>query len=205
VAKRDDRNLKARLRRHIIALQSGGRYARRQASVDVASELLPILKRQALSLQRSAGLSAYGPEIADDAVSHAYIQFLRKIGTFKEPYDILAWFYVALRHSLLDERKRRNRVLYSDLQFLFDSETHDYTTVLSVAHQLREAIKQLNPDHRILIYLHYWKELSVRDIAKMRNVQHQAITSSLQRARAKLYVMLTARGITNGWADTRTS
>lgn len=193
-------------RQQVIDLQKGRPHKREKIFASLMRELLPILRRIAFRQQQRLGLGAYGPEIAEDAVSEACLKFLQKLGTFREPYEIVTWFYLVISNLLRDERKRRNRVITTEEDYLLDQRSHDNSEILSGAGELRQIIGFLSKEQRLVVYLHYWEEMSARQIAERHGISHQAVAQQLERARKRMKALLVVGGTKDArWADTRTS
>ena len=48
------------------------------------------------------------------------------------------------------------------------------------------AVRELPPKYRQIVYLHYYEEYSIRDIAEMMKLSETAVKTRLLRARQKL-------------------
>jgi DNA-directed RNA polymerase specialized sigma subunit, sigma24 homolog len=51
---------------------------------------------------------------------------------------------------------------------------------------LKKALRQLDAEHRIVVVLFYYEDLSVKNIAKMLELPQGTVKSRLSRAREKL-------------------
>lgn len=193
-------------RQQVIDLQKGRPHKREKIFASLMRELLPILRRIALRQQQNLGLGAYGPEIAEDAVSEACVKFLQRLDTFREPYDVVSWFYLVISNLLHDERKRRNRVVTTEEDYLLNQKWHDTSEILSGAGEVRQIVRFLSPEQRLVVYLYYWEEMSARQIAERHGISHQAVAQQLERARKRIKILLVVGGTKDArWADTRTS
>lgn len=193
-------------RKQVIDLQKGNPAKRKKILASLARELLPILYRIAALQQRRTWLGAYDPDIAQEAVSQAYVKFLARLDAFQEPYDIVAWFRLVMLNCLRDEQQRRYRVTYTDVNSLLEGVSCDSSELLSLAPEVRELVKKLPPEQKKAIYLHFWRGFTVGEIAEMCGTGHQAITNRITRAKAKLKLALEAKKIdVERWADTHTS
>ena len=58
------------------------------------------------------------------------------------------------------------------------------------ANSVSEALMQLSPKHRVVIYLHYYEGYSTGEVGKLLKISQSAVTTRLSRARRELKTML---------------
>jgi len=61
--------------------------------------------------------------------------------------------------------------------------------------ELYEYVKDLKPKYRTIIYLYYYEEYSVKEIAAILKIRETTVTTQLSRARGHLKSILIAEGV----------
>ncbi|MBV9291619.1 MAG: RNA polymerase sigma factor [Frankiales bacterium] len=124
-----------------------------------------------------------GTEI-DDATQDVQLRLLEQPAASID--NLGAWACVVAARLAVD-RHRRASTRLAMVHRLRSSRTvaHDEPD-LALAHSVRSAVSQLEPDLRAVIVLRYYADLSVADIARMLDVPEGTIKSRLHRAAAVL-------------------
>jgi len=155
--------------------------------------------------QRRAFLAALGflrnPEDAREASQEAFARAFRAIHTFDTTRPFYPWYYRILKNLCLDRIKRRKRTPYpvDDIERAPAPESASLfgrspeASVITHAQQLRvqAAIETLTVDHREIIYMRHYQDLSYDEMAQMLHVPVGTIMSRLYRARRALRERLT--------------
>lgn len=135
------------------------------------------------------------PEDAEDMAQEVLIKIYEKLDTLQTPETFLSWANTIAARLCLNERQRNPK----DLQFMEDEEGHsvldnledmDQQNVPDAAidnEETRRMIVALVDDlpeaQRTTIYLYYYDELSVKEIADIVGVSENTIKSRLNYAR----------------------
>jgi len=157
----------------------------REAFASVAFSLNPRLYGVAQRILRDA-------EAAGDAVQEALVRIWRDLPSLREPERIEAWSYRLLVRACHDElRKRRGRPPV--LPLLPDDGAVDQS-IGSVADrdQLERAFRNLSSGHRAAVVLHYYRDLSLREIADVLGVPIGTVRSRLHYARRSIRAAIEA-------------
>jgi RNA polymerase sigma-70 factor (ECF subfamily) len=94
--------------------------------------------------------------------------------------------------NLLRERRRANAISLDDFGEAEVSLTVEDQTLKQIEYEvLHQALDQLPPEYRDVLYLMYFEELSVKEIVKRINCSESAVKKRLERARQALGVILT--------------
>ena len=121
-----------------------------------------------------------------DAIQEMTYRCLKKIHTVKDPEYLQTWLIRILINICLDMRKKQSRF-----------ELTDYIEIVSEQAQpleLAEVIAELPIEQQELIYLRYFKDLKMKDIAQIQQVSEGTIKSRLHHALRKLRGILIERG-----------
>jgi RNA polymerase sigma-70 factor, ECF subfamily len=136
-------------------------------------------------------------DAAGDALQVALVRIWRDLPALREPERLDAWAYRILVHACHDElRRRRGRPPV--LQLLPDDAAVDHS-IVSVADrdQLEHAFRDLSTDHRAVVVLHYYRDLTLAEIADVLRIPIGTVRSRLHYARRSLRAAIEA--------DTRSS
>lgn len=117
---------------------------------------------------------------AEDVLQETFLRYLRCQPEFETPEKLRAWLMTVtanLSRDLL--RKRRRQAPLTEAETIAAPETEpDY--------DVRRAILALPVSYRGVVYLYYYEQYSVRQIAQMLHLSETAVRSRLHRARRQL-------------------
>ena len=142
---------------------------------------------------------------AEDIVSDSFMEAIEHIGDLKNNAFFSTWLHSIAKNKVFtmkQKEKRYARVDYStgdgdeqndglDLAYAEAAEYHgdtvmlpeDYAASEEIKQILADAINSLNPDQRDAIYLFYYKNRSVSEIARQTGVNENTVKSRLSLAR----------------------
>ena len=146
-----------------------------------AAELGPSLFRLAVSFCGSR-------EDAEDAVQEVFLKYLRSGKRFSDPDELRRYLTTATanqcRDLLKSAARRRNRGLEETDRPAASQEDPDARL------DVRQALLRLPPRYRGVVYLFYYEDCSVREIADRLSLSETAVRTRLDRARKQLRVLL---------------
>ena len=125
---------------------------------------------------------------AEDIVQAVYLRLMTRQPRFKSPEHERAWLIRTAINLCLDYHKsasRRTSVPLND--DIAAAQPEENAEVL-------EAVWRLPERDRYIVYLYYYEELPVKEIAALLDEQTGTITSRLSRARKKLKLLLKGDG-----------
>ena len=123
-------------------------------------------------------------DLADDVTAEAFARLLANYESVREPQ---AWLYRTGYRLLVDEYRRQRR--------LGDGEREAAAEVATeLDPELIAALSRLDPKVRLCVFLHYFADLSVGEIAHLTGSTRTAVKVRLHRARTQLRVALTEVG-----------
>ncbi len=160
----------------------------RAAFTQLYAALLPKMQRYA------AGLLAGDHGLAADAVDEAFMAIWRSAASYKGSGSAEGWIRHIVRNKVIDMlRKQRERPLASDdavrqLEAVADeadtpaqaAEKND------AAHELKAALERLTPEHREVVWLCYYEEMPLAEIAVQVGCPENTVKTRLFHARKQL-------------------
>lgn len=127
---------------------------------------------------------------ARDVVQEVFIKAMREPRFYDEEFKIQAWLYRVTRNlcfNLVRDRRRRDTLLQAGpklggsttdpLEAVFDGERQD---------EILGAVDSLSEDHREILLLRYYEDLSYQEIADRLQIKLGTVMSRLSRARDRL-------------------
>jgi RNA polymerase sigma-70 factor (ECF subfamily) len=143
---------------------------------------------------------SFGRQDAEDVAQASLQAAIKAIGTFSGNGLFRAWLFgIAVRQAAMFYRssKARKRGAHLLVPFKdFDKHEDDAKTPAEVSADndraaiLHEAINELPEADRDLVHLHFFGELTFREIAEARNLNAKTVCTRLTRSKEKLLVTL---------------
>jgi RNA polymerase sigma-70 factor (ECF subfamily) len=152
-----------------------------------------------LLLRYATGLLAGDREAAADVVDEAFIDIWHQAGRFSGSGSAQGWLRRIVRNKSVDWiRKQRVRPLATGEQMSIFESTADSADNPEVAAQkksdaneLRAALDRLSMDHREVVWLCYFEELPLSEIAAIVGCPENTVKTRLFHARKLLRAELT--------------
>jgi RNA polymerase sigma-70 factor (ECF subfamily) len=129
--------------------------------------------------------------LAEDATQQALLNIWRKLPRLRDPVRFEAWSYAVLVRACSDEARRTRRSLPALLPSP-EPATADETGGIIERELLEQAFSRLSFEHRAVIVLHHYFDLSLPATADALGVSVGTAKSRLNRAMAKLRLALHA-------------
>lgn len=128
---------------------------------------------------------------AEDVVSDSFIKIVRFAHKYKIGDEPLAWILRIVRNTALDFlRKRKRRTEVSTEEFFSLTDDSYSPEKRETAVLLEQAMAKLLPDERRAVYMRYYLEMTVREIAGTINLSRSAAERLIQRAEENLKKIL---------------
>jgi RNA polymerase sigma-70 factor (ECF subfamily) len=134
-----------------------------------------------------------------DGIQEVFFQLWKYRKNLSKPSSVKAYLFISLRRELLNRKKTRQRREEVDKQF-FEEEFDPllnygkWEEVLDLKEEeskdLKQAIDELTPRQREIIYLKYYEGLSAGEISRILEVRTQSIYNYLSEAVKTLRVFL---------------
>ena len=132
------------------------------------------------------------PGEAQDATHDAFVQAWRKWSTLRDPGRFEPWFDRILVNTCRNRLKRAGRVstheLFADLPV---ADADAYAESLDRA-AIERALAQLSPDHRLVVALRFYRDLTIEEIARLLSIPAGTVQSRLHYALKRLHAALDA-------------
>lgn len=129
------------------------------------------------------------PSLAEDALQQALIDIWRKLPTLREVSRFEAWAYRLLVNACADEARKKRRAL-PDMPLVREPTTADHSSIVGDRDQLERAFGRLSIDHRAVVVLHHYMDLTIEDTAEALGISTGTAKSRLHRAMEKLRLAL---------------
>jgi RNA polymerase sigma-70 factor (ECF subfamily) len=149
---------------------------------------------QPIFIRYATGLLAGDTDAAEDVVNDAFIAIWQQADRFANSGSAQGWMRRIVRNKAVDWiRKRRERPMDQmveqslSAQLSDDGATpFDHTEQSLSAQKLRSALTMLNLEHREAVWLCYFEELSIAEIADIASCPQNTVKTRLFHARQKL-------------------
>jgi len=119
---------------------------------------------------------------ADDATQEAFASAWRHRRSLRDPGRFDAWFGRILVNECRQRLRRRARERIRPLPDVTGAAAPDVSQQVSAREVVSQAIARLDADHRIVVILRYWADLSVDEIAARLGVPSGTVKSRLHYA-----------------------
>lgn len=130
----------------------------------------------------------HNPEAAMDIVQNAACKALEKYQTLREVQYMKTWFYRILINESLDYLRQNKRILIEET--LPETGSHDPLATQANNIDLYQALMQLPPEIKTIVLLHYFEDLTFRQIAQITQINENTIKSRLYSGLKKLRLSL---------------
>ncbi len=139
---------------------------------------------------------------AEDLTQEAFLLVFRKLDSFRGESRFSTWLLHLTRNLAIDRRRhadlRRPHVADDELAKLpavgGGSNPEEAASASQQRERLLQQVEQLPDPQRTVVYLHYWMESPVAEIAELLELKRETVKSHLFRARQRLAAGLAPRG-----------
>lgn len=136
-------------------------------------------------------------EESEEVAQDVFVKVYQAIKTFKGDSKFSTWIYKIAYYRSLDYLKKQKRSLKTssiDSDFTYDlpsiENTLDALEVDERKKIIKSAIDNLAEDDAVVITLHYFEELSLKEIAKIMGIEANTVKVRLFRSRKRLAELL---------------
>ena len=132
---------------------------------------------------RLARAILHDPSEAEDATHDALVQAWRKWSTLRDPVLFERWFTRILVNTCRNRLRRRAAHRSDPLtELIVEPARDDPFTATDDRDALGHALRQLSPDHRVVVALRFYRDLSTDEIARLLGARAGTIRSRLHYA-----------------------
>ena len=140
--------------------------------------------------------------LAEDAVHQTFLRIINdmtKIGDVPS-HQSRAFAVIKVRGIALNMLRARRKIIEMPFEELVEDMEVDCYMEDKIAdeisgEELHVVLAELPPIHRDVLYLMYFEDMSVRDIARSLNLSESAVKKRLERARNALQAALVKKGV----------
>ena len=144
----------------------------------------------------AVALSVVGRNYAEDVVHDSFIKIVRFAKSFKSGQSPYGWIMKIVKNTALDYIKSYKLHPEVSEEQIFSLSSLDYSPEKREnAIMLEMALKKLAPDERRIIYLVYYLDMTIREIAAELKISKSAAQRLKDKAEEKLKALLSG---TNG-------
>lgn len=163
------------LKKDIEDAQKGNRQAQRSIYYATCDELMQTARRYCASSSD-----------AKDILQEAYIKIFQNINQFDPLKGRFAHWVkkIVINESLMQLRKK-NRLSFHELDAGPIVITEDFLDAMTVE-ELRDCIHQMSTQHKVILNLYFFDQLSHREISEILQIKESSSRSRLTRAKANL-------------------
>jgi len=138
--------------------------------------------------------------MAEDLLSDVFLDVWRQAGRFGGRSQVTTWLLSIARFKALSALRRPvNDALDEELAAAAPDAADDPESALVSKDRgqvLRRCINQLSPEHREVLDLAYYQEMSVEEAAKVIGIPEGTVKTRMLHARRKLAELVKAQGVT---------
>ncbi len=129
---------------------------------------------------------------SSDLASGILLQVLEQLDTYKRDYAFSTWIYSVARHTLIDALRKKDpvRTFPDDEIASGHSSPEDDFQRENDIHMIRQAIGELSPRERELIFLSFYEGLKYSEISLITGVPEGTIKYRMSECRKKLKIKL---------------
>jgi RNA polymerase sigma-70 factor (ECF subfamily) len=146
-----------------------------------------LVRRNVDRMYGAARLMLRDADLAEDAVQHALVRAWRDLPSLRDPDRFEAWLHKLLVRACYDEARRRRR-WSAEIRALTPIRVDEPPAEREIADRdvIEAAFRALSPDHRAILILHFYLDLSAVEIGSRLDVPPGTARSRLHYALAAL-------------------
>jgi RNA polymerase sigma-70 factor (ECF subfamily) len=141
--------------------------------------------------------------VAEEVMSEVFLEVWRNAARFEGASAPSTWILSIAHHRAVSRlRKRREETWDEDAAGALRDEGDDPEVAVQKADKgeaLRHCIDKLSADHKAVIDLVYYHELSVSEVSEVLKIPENTVKTRMYYARKRLSELLKAHGIDRGW------
>ncbi len=131
---------------------------------------------------------------AEDLTHDVFLEVWRGASRFEARSSVPTWILSIARYKALDARRKQRRLTEHDLPGRAEPTPEMTAMKSSSGDYMRECLTQLSAEHREIIDLVYYHEMSVKEAGEILGIPENTVKTRMFYARKKLKEMLLAAG-----------
>lgn len=133
---------------------------------------------------------------AEDITQSVFVKAFEKLATFDPNYKLFSWLYSMVVNESLNFLKRRKHFQELDESLVSPERTPEESyEQAEKSENIELALMHLEPEHRALIVLKHFQELSYKEISYILEIPEKTVKSRLFTARQLLRDILLRKGV----------
>lgn len=143
----------------------------------------------------TALLMTGNPALAEEHVQDALLNAWRGIRRFQRGRPVKPWLMRILVNAVVSQQRRRSLSTVSLDESLPIGAPGDEAEAVENREVLRQALDQLTPEHRQVVVLRYFADLTVAEVARSAGIREGTAKSRLHRALRQMRELLVQSGV----------
>ena len=130
------------------------------------------------------------PEDARDAAQTAFLRAWESLARFDPQRRFFSWIYRITMNECLNQIDRRRHLEPVDCDLPSFDDPQEKVEARETSEQIDQALRALNPQHREVVVLRHFLEMSYDEIADALSIPEKTVKSRLYEARQRLCAIL---------------
>jgi RNA polymerase sigma-70 factor (ECF subfamily) len=141
--------------------------------------------------------------VAEELTNDVFLEVWRHAGRFEGSASALTWMLTIAHHRAVSSLRKRREESWDENAAAALADTADNPEVAAQKVDkgaiLRRCLDELSPEHRGIIDLVYYHEMSIAEVGEVLKVPENTAKTRLFYARKRLSQLLKQAGIDRGW------
>lgn len=147
-----------------------------------------LMEKYKLDMYRMGKIKLDAEEDIGDAMQETVLKAYRNIKKLQKIESIKSWLLKIMVNECNNILRQKKKVVVFDN--LFEEEAYEDNYDNLDGQPVLKAVKKLEDNFKNVILLHYYEDLSVKDISQTLDISEGTVKSRLSRARKKLFQFL---------------
>jgi RNA polymerase sigma-70 factor (ECF subfamily) len=147
-----------------------------------ATEYSRAVRERVAGAYRLAGLLLGDGAEAQDAVQDALVKAWRSWASLRDPASFGPWFDRIVVNVCRDRMRRHRGVRLVELEAADEVEARDAFRAMFARDEAARAVATLDPDHRVVVVLRFWRDMSLEQVADVLELPLGTVKSRLHYA-----------------------
>ncbi|MBE0467418.1 MAG: RNA polymerase sigma factor [Candidatus Desulforudis sp.] len=121
--------------------------------------------------------------LAEDIMQETFATAMQKLDQLRDPDKAGAWLCRIAVNKAHTQMRKKNKTVPINMPLVIPDDTGETLLLREETEQLHRALDALNQDYKLVVYLRYYREMSVKKIAEVLEIPEGTVKSRLRRAR----------------------
>lgn len=152
-----------------------------------------IYKAYAPALNGFIRLFLADPNDVADITHDTMLEVWRKADRFEGRSSLKTWIFSIAKNKSIDRNRKHARLKYSDEPIEIKDDALNAAELVNLSQKastVRQAVAQLKPDHRRVIHLSFFEDLTYKEIAEIENCPVGTVKTRILYAKRSLQHIL---------------